>query len=121
MVEGGLECMIGAKRDPVFGPIIAVGLGGIYVEVLGDVALRRCPVDEEEAWEMVRSLKGFPLLAGARGNAKRDISALADMTRRISELAYVEKDLKELDVNPVIVLDEGHGAVAVDALALRGK
>jgi len=121
MVEGGLECMIGAKKDPVFGPIIAVGLGGIYVEVLGDVALRRCPVDEKEAWEMVRSLKGFPLLAGARGSAKRDISALADMTRRISELAYVEKDLKELDVNPVIVLDEGHGAVAVDALALRGK
>jgi len=121
MVEGGLECMIGAKKDPIFGPIIAVGLGGIYVEVLRDVALRRCPVDEEEALEMVRSLKGFPLLAGARGSAKKDISALADMTRRISELAYVEKDLKELDVNPVIVLNEGHGAVAVDALALRSK
>ncbi len=119
MVRGGFECIVGVKRDPVFGPMIAVGLGGIYVEVLGDVSLRHGPVDEEEALNMIRQLKGYSFLSGTRGSKPRDIRALASIVSRVSRLASIETDLLELDINPVFVLEEGKGAVAADALVVK--
>ena len=119
MVRGGFECIVGVKRDPVFGPMIAVGLGGIYVEVLGDVSLRHGPVDEEEALNMIRQLKGYSFLSGTRGSKPRDIRALAGIVSRVSRLAAIETDLLELDINPVFVLEEGKGAVAADALVVK--
>jgi len=121
MVTGGAECMIGVKRDPVFGPFVAVGLGGIYVEILKDLSLRHAPVDSEEARRMIASLRGFPLLSGARGSAPKDIDALAEMVSRVSLMALAEEGLAELDINPVLVLDHGKGAIAVDAAAIRGS
>ena len=119
MVTGGMECMIGVRRDPLFGPLVAVGLGGIYIEILNDVSIRQAPVDKDEAVRMVRELRGFPLLAGARGKKPGDIDALADMVSKISVMACAEDTLGELDVNPVFVLDEGYGAVVVDAVVIR--
>ena len=119
MVKGGFECIVGVKRDPVFGPVVAVGLGGIYVEVLGDVSLRHAPIKEDEALRMIRELKGYPFLSGARGRKPRDITALAKVVSRVSVLAEVEKNLAELDINPVFVMEEGKGVVAADALVVR--
>lgn len=119
MVEGGMECMIGVRRDPVFGPMVAVGLGGVFVETLKDVSLRHAPVDEETALEMIRGLKGYPLLRGARGRIPGDERALAGAVAAVSRMACVEEDLLELDVNPVFVMAEGEGVVAADALVVR--
>lgn len=119
MVTGGVECMIGVKRDPVFGPFVAVGLGGIYVEILKDLSLRHAPVDVEEARRMIASLRGFPLLSGARGSTPKDTDALAGMVSRVSLMALTEESLAELDINPVLVLDEGGGAIAVDAAVIK--
>ncbi len=119
MVSGGVECMIGVKRDPLFGPLVAVGLGGIFVEILGDISLRQAPVDRGEAMEMVRSLRGYSLLAGVRGSTPVDVEALAEMVSKISLMACAEETLAELDVNPVFVLEKG--AVAVDAIAIRSE
>lgn len=119
MVEGGMECMIGMSRDPLFGPMIAVGLGGIYVEVLKDLSLRHAPLTEEMAREMIGELKGYPLLRGVRGEGGRDIAALAEAVAAVSRMACAEPDLLELDVNPLFVLPEGRGVVAADALVVR--
>jgi len=119
MVSGGVECMIGVKRDPLFGPLVAVGFGGIYVEILNDVSIRRAPVDRDEAVRMIRALRGFPLLAGSRGKSLKDVEALAEMVAKVSVMACAEETLGELDVNPVFVLDEGEGAVIVDAVVIR--
>lgn len=119
MVQGGVECMIGVRRDPVFGPMVAVGLGGIFVETLKDVRLRHAPVDEDMALEMIRGLKGYPLLKGVRGALPRDEMALARAVSAVSRMACVEEDLLELDVNPLFVMVEGEGVVAADALVVR--
>src|SRR6185436_14716353 len=76
MIAGGVETVIGVKRDPVFGPVVMFGLGGVYVEVLKDVTLRLAPVDRAGALEMIHAINGFPLLAGARGRAPVDLDAL---------------------------------------------
>ena len=119
MVSGGQECIVGVRRDPLFGPVIAVGLGGVFVEVLRDVSFRLAPVDRKTVLQMLEELKGLPLLRGARGNPPRDIEALASLVEAVSRMALSEPDLVELDVNPVMVLEEGRGAVAVDALIVR--
>lgn len=119
MVKGGMECIVGMKRDPIFGPVVAVGLGGIYVEVLGDISLRHAPVNEEEALGMIQDLKGFGFLSGSRGQRHRDVYALAKIVSQVSQLACVEENLLELDINPVFVMPEGEGAVAADALVIR--
>ena len=119
MVSGGQECIVGVRRDPVFGPVVAVGLGGIFVEVLKDVSLRLAPVDRQTVLSMLQELEGLPLLQGARGTPPRDVEALVSLVQSVSRLALREPDLVELDVNPVMVLEKGHGAVAVDALIVR--
>lgn len=117
MVSGGVECVIGLNRDPVFGPVAMVGLGGVFVEILRDVALKLCPFGEDEALAMIRSLRGFPLLDGARGRPKADVRALAAALARLSVFgAEAGPRLQSVDVNPIMVLPEGQGAVALDAV-----
>lgn len=116
MVAAVAECVIGVTRDPVFGPVAMVGLGGIFVEVLQDVALRLCPFGEAEAMAMIRSLRGFALLDGARGRPKADVPALAAALARLSAFAAAAGPrLRSLEVNPLAVLAEGKGVVALDA------
>ncbi len=116
-VQGGVEVILGVSRDPVFGPIVMFGLGGIFVEVLKDFTLRLAPFSVEEARRMIREVKGFPLLDGARGRPKADVEALAQALSHLSVFAAARaEDLESLDINPFIVLPEGKGCVAVDAL-----
>jgi acetyltransferase len=118
MLTGGVEVLVGVTRDPVFGPVLSFGLGGIWVEILRDVALRTLPVSEEDLWEMVREVKGYPLLSGARGRPRGDLEALVHVMLKVARLAQDWPALKELDVNPLFVLPEGRGVCAVDALVV---
>ncbi|MGH8790923.1 MAG: acetate--CoA ligase family protein [Cupriavidus necator] len=120
MVSDGVECILGVHIDPVFGPVVMVGLGGILVEVLRDVAFRLAPFDHATAHEMIDSLKGKAVLHGARGRPKCDVEALADALVRLSQFADAAKDhVQSIDVNPFLVLPEGRGALAVDAVIER--
>ena len=118
MIEGGVETVIGTKRDPMFGPVVMFGLGGVYVEVLKDVTLRLAPVDRATALEMIRGIKGFPLLAGARGKPPADLDALADALVAMSRFAAAHPEVASAEINPFIALPQG--GVAVDALILTG-
>lgn len=114
-VTGAVEMAMGVVRDPVFGPVAMVGLGGVFIEVLKDVAFRRCPFTEAEAEAMIRTLRGFPLLDGARGRPKADVAALAASLAALSRFAAgAGPRLLAVDVNPVLVLPEG--AFAADAV-----
>ena len=120
-LKGGVECILGIHRDPVFGPMAMFGLGGIFVEVLKDVVFHRCPFGTDTAEAMIRSIKGAPLLLGARGREKADIAALADMLSRLSAFAVAAGDgLASVDLNPVFAMPEGEGAFAVDAVIELG-
>jgi acyl-CoA synthetase (NDP forming) len=115
MIEGGVETVIGIKRDPVFGPVVMFGLGGVYVEVLKDVTLRLAPVDRATAGEMIRRIKGFALLAGARGKPAADLDALADAIVAMSRFGATHA-VASAEINPFIALPQG--GYAVDALIL---
>lgn len=125
MAQGGVELILGTKKDPVFGPVVMVGLGGIFAEVLRDVALQIAPVTEAQATQMLRSLKAFPLLDGARGRAKADVAAAARAVAALSQFAARHADVvAEIDINPLVVMDQGQGAFALDALLVpetKGK
>jgi acetate---CoA ligase (ADP-forming) len=114
-VADGKEVLIGVQRDPNFGPIIAFGLGGIYVEVMRDVTFRLAPVRTLAARHMIESVKAFPLLRGTRGESPGDLDALQEAIERVSQLAVDLPELAELDINPLIVRRAGEGVVAVDA------
>ena len=117
MVSGGVETILGVVRDPVFGPVVMFGLGGIFVEVLKDVTFRIAPFGIDEARRMIREVRGYPMLQGVRGAPPSDEDALADALARLSVFAAANADVLEtIDVNPFIVLPKGEGAVAVDAL-----
>jgi len=109
----GLEAFVGARRDPTFGPVVVVGLGGIYVEVLREVTLRLAPLGREEARAAILGARWSPLLRGARGRKPHDVNALADVLHRVSRLA-AELELESLDLNPVMVGDEGRGVAIAD-------
>ncbi|HUX33679.1 MAG TPA: acetate--CoA ligase family protein [Gemmatimonadaceae bacterium] len=113
MHAGGRETIIGAMRDPSFGPLVMFGLGGLFVEALQDVVFRMPPLDVRTANEMVHSIRGIALLTGARGSAPSDLEALADALRRVGQLATDHPEIAELDVNPLVALDRG--VVALDA------
>jgi acyl-CoA synthetase (NDP forming) len=116
-LSGGVECIMGIQRDPVFGPVAMFGLGGIFVEVMKDVVLRRCPFGEDVAQEMIRSIRGAPLLLGARGKPPVDIQALATMLARLSVFAHqAGAQLQSVDLNPVLAMPQGQGAFAADAV-----
>ncbi len=123
-MAGGVECLLGVHRDPVFGPIAAFGLGGIFVEVLRDVVFHRCPFGVEVAEGMIRSVRAAPLLLGAHGRPAADIAALARMLSALSVFASeaeadpAGKRLRAIDLNPVFALPEG--AFAADAVIEMG-
>lgn len=117
MVSDGTEAIVGVTNDPLFGPAVMFGLGGIFAEVLKDVAFRLAPVTPSAAREMIAEIKGYPVLAGARGKPPADVDALADAIVRVSALAVdLEGQLAELDVNPLFVMAKGKGVKAADAL-----
>jgi acyl-CoA synthetase (NDP forming) len=116
MIAGGVETVIGVKRDPVFGPVVMFGLGGVFVEVLKDVTLRLAPVDRAGALDMIRGIKGFALLAGARGKPAADLDALADAIVALSRFGAAHPEVASAEINPFIALPDG--GVAVDALIL---
>lgn len=115
MVKGGRECIAGISRDPQFGHLLMFGLGGIYVEVLKDVSFRVSPVSRAQADEMIRDIRSFPLLRGVRGDPPADLAALAQVLLALGSLAHDFPQVAEADINPLLVLPRGQGAVAVDA------
>jgi len=114
MVRGGREILLGMSCDPQFGPLVAFGLGGIYVEALKDVAFRVAPFSRLEAEEMIREIRSYPLLEGVRGEPPADHEALVDALLRISQLVTDFPQIVELDINPLMVFEEGRGAMAID-------
>ncbi|MFD0418120.1 acetate--CoA ligase family protein [Streptomyces sp. NPDC127108] len=119
MVERGVEMVVGISPDPLFGPTVTVGLGGVLVEVLRDVAVGVPPFGEEEARRMLSSLRGRALLDGVRGAPPADLDALVEVVLRVQRMSLELGDtLAELDINPLLVLPRGQGAVALDALAV---
>lgn len=122
MLPPGLEVILGVKRDPVFGPTILFGLGGIFVELLKDVSVRTAPLREEDARAMLEEIKGKALLDGVRGEPPRDREALLSIMMKLSRLAVELGDqITELDINPLMVYAAGEGAVAADALVVLAE
>jgi len=120
MVMGGREVLVGMSRDPQFGPLVAFGLGGIYVEALKDVAFRVAPFSRQEAEEMIHEIRSYPLLEGIRGQPPADHEAMVDALLRISQLVTDFPEIVELDINPLMVFEQGRGATAIDMrLVLR--
>ena len=115
MIDEGQEVILGVKRDPAFGPVVMFGLGGIYVEIFRDVVLKVAPVNEKTAREMINGIKASSLLSGARGATPKDIDSIADAIVRLSQLAVSLPAIRELDINPLIVLDQGKGCRVADA------
>jgi acetyl coenzyme A synthetase (ADP forming)-like protein len=115
MIHGGVEVLVGVTHDPRFGPLVAFGSGGVDVEVWRDVQFRLAPLTDVDADEMIRTLRGFPLLQGHRGRAPADLLALRDLVLRISRLAESVPEIAELDLNPVMALPSGQGCRVVDA------
>ena len=115
MITEGVETMIGATRDPLFGPLIAFGLGGIHVEVLGDVRFRLAPLTDRDATELVKEIKGYRLLEGYRGRQPADLQAIENVLLRISRLVEAAPEIAELDLNPVFALPPGQGCLVADA------
>lgn len=119
MIAGGVETIVGMKRDPVFGPVIMFGLGGIFVEIFHDTSLRVAPFGTEIAMQMIREVKSFPLLAGARGRPPADIAALALALSRLSVFAHQQAEaFGSIEINPLIVRGAGEGVIAVDGLVM---
>ncbi len=118
LVSGGVETVVGVSQDPLFGPVVMAGLGGIFVEVLKDVTFRVPPFDGDEAHRMLRELAGYPLLTGVRGRKPVDVDALVDVITKVQRLSLdLAGDIAELDINPLVV--RPRGAVALDALVVR--
>ncbi|OGO03420.1 MAG: acetyl-CoA synthetase [Chloroflexi bacterium RBG_13_54_8] len=113
MAKPGVEVIIGMSKDPQFGPVLMFGLGGIFVEILKDVSFRIVPLLRRDAAEMIRDIKGFPVLQGYRGQPPSDITALENMILKVSEFVDKNSYIKEIDLNPVFARSDG--AVAVDA------
>jgi acetate---CoA ligase (ADP-forming) len=119
MAKGIAELILGSRTDPVFGPVVMVGLGGIFAEILQDTAVQLAPVSETQATAMLRSLKAFPVLDGARGRPRADLEAAARAIAVLSRFAAAHAEaISEIDINPLLLRSEGEGAVALDALLI---
>jgi acyl-CoA synthetase (NDP forming) len=116
MARPGVEVIVGMSKDAQFGPVLMFGLGGILVEILKDVSFRIVPLVKRDAAEMIRDIKGYPLLEGYRGSEAVDVGNLEDLILKVSDFIEKTPDIKELDLNPVFAY--GDGAVAVDARAV---
>ena len=115
MIQGGVETIAGVSRDPTFGPIVLFGLGGVAAELLRDVSVRVAPLTDRDAEEMVREIRGFPLLDGYRGAPKANVASVVDLLHRISRLASEQEEVEEMDLNPVLVFHGDAPCVALDA------
>lgn len=118
MVQDGIEMILGLKKDPQFGSVILVGMGGMQSELLNDVEMALCPVSKDYAIKMILSLKSAPILQGYRNTPKRDIEALALAIEKLSKLGYENKEIEEIDINPLVVMEQGMGVKALDALVI---
>jgi succinyl-CoA synthetase beta subunit len=119
MVQG-TEVLLGARTDPQYGPFLMVGLGGILVEVLKDVAIRLLPVDEEEARQMLQELRGFKVLEGVRGQGPRDIDALVQAMVGLSDIFSAHRNhMSDMEINPLMVRAKNGGVAAVDVRLVR--
>ncbi|MFZ2007042.1 MAG: acetate--CoA ligase family protein, partial [Stellaceae bacterium] len=117
MLTDGVEMILGVQDDPVFGPVVLLGLGGIFVEVLRDVTFRIAPFGLEEARSMIGELRGVAMLQGARGKPPGDLDALAQTLSKLSLFAAAQKgQFSSIDINPLLVRPQGKGVVALDAL-----
>jgi acetate---CoA ligase (ADP-forming) len=117
MAKGVAELILGSRTDPIFGPVVMVGLGGIFAEILQDTAVQMAPVSETQAMSMLRSLKAFAVLNGARGRPRADLEAAARAVAALSRFAAAHADaVSEIDINPLLLKAESEGAVALDAL-----
>jgi acetyl coenzyme A synthetase (ADP forming)-like protein len=114
-ITGAREVIVGANVDPLFGPLLIFGLGGKYVEVLRDVVFRLAPLTDRDAERMVRAIRGYPILEGVRGEPRSDIPALEEALLRISALVTRLPQIAEIEINPLVALVEGKGAIALDA------
>jgi acyl-CoA synthetase (NDP forming) len=118
MIREGVEAIVGVTHDRSFGPLVMFGIGGVHVELLRDVAFRVHPLTDRDARELVRSVRGFPLLDGYRGSPPGDVAALEELLLRVSQLAGDHPEIAEMDLNPLKVLPPGRGCVVVDARVL---
>ncbi|WP_332610041.1 acetate--CoA ligase family protein [Achromobacter sp. ESBL13] len=119
MAPKGVECIVGMHSDPVFGPVVMFGLGGVFVEVLKDVSFRLAPFDHAQALSMIREIKGYALLQGARGAPPCDIHALADALVALSRFADARReDFSSVEINPLLALPDGQGVLALDAVLI---
>ena len=122
MITSGKEVIVGMTCDPQFGPVIVVGLGGLFVEVIKDIAMRIAPLTKSDALDMIGELRGYRMLTGARGEAESDIDALAGILCRFSQLSIdLADEISEIDINPLIVFEKGKGAVALDCLMTKAS
>lgn len=120
MMPKGVELITGIINDEDFGPMVMVGLGGIFVEILKDVQLAPAPLTKEASLALLKDLKGFPLLQGVRGDTPKDIDAVCDLLVKISHMAWDHRDsIQELDINPIFVYEKGQGLAIMDALAIK--
>ena len=120
-VRKGREVLVGVNRDPQFGPLVVFGLGGIYVEVLKDVAFRLAPITREEAREQIHAIRAFPLLKGVRGEPPADLAAAEEIVLRVSQLVTDFPEIVEMDINPLVLHNQGEGAIVLDArIILQG-
>ncbi len=113
-IENGTEVILGVKRDPSFGSVVMFGLGGIFVEIFKDVSFRVAPIDKKSAIGMIKEIHSSKMLLGARGRKILDIDSIAEAIMRLSQLALECPQIKELDINPLIVLEEGKGCLVAD-------
>jgi len=113
MARPGTEVIIGMSKDPQFGPVLMFGLGGILVEVLKDVSFRIVPLTRRDAREMIKEIKGYPILEGYRGQEPADVAVLEEMLLKVSDFVENRPEIKELDINPIFAYSDG--ALAVDA------
>ncbi|RLF37072.1 MAG: hypothetical protein DRN03_02890, partial [Thermoplasmata archaeon] len=121
MVPKGIETIAGCTTDRSFGPVVMFGLGGIYVEILKDVSFRAVPITLTDAKKMVRSIKSYPLLLGARGEKKRDIPAIIDTLLKLSRLMETVREISDIEINPLMVYEHGSGVMAVDVRIILGR
>jgi len=121
MSSMGREIILGGRQDPVFGPIVLFGLGGIFVEVLEDVVWRLAPVSHREAGKMIGNIRGSKILKGVRGEPSCDIAAIEDMLVRVSRIMVDFPEIQEIDINPVVVFSHGKGSQALDARVVLNK
>jgi acyl-CoA synthetase (NDP forming) len=121
MVSGGRELILGGRQDPQFGPVVMVGLGGIFVEIFEEAVLRVAPISRRIALEMVESLRGYPILRGARGHKPADVESVVEALLRLSQLMVEFPEIKELDINPLRVFPMQEGCRALDARIILGS